>query len=370
MKKEGTIINLVIFIALVVAAITPNFAQNLEKSTKSTGQKTTISSAGNSWKKLDTQPIKDTQNRASAYLLVLNKTDNTLVMVEPSTSKIAARIQVGEGPHEVAVSKDGRTAYVANYGGQTPGNSLSVVDLAARKETKRVPLGGLLRPHGIVQVGGKIYFTAELNRVVARYDPAKDQVDWVMGTGQSITHMLAATPDEKRLYTANIYSDTVTMIALGAPPVAASIAQISVGKQPEAIEVSPDGREVWVGQNGDGFISIIDTATNKVKETIKAGEMPIRIRFTPDGKRVLVTDAKAGALIIFDAATRKELKSLKIEGTPVGVLVEPAGKRAFVAAMTANKIVVINLENSTLAGEIETGAGPDGMAWAISGATN
>ncbi len=98
--------------------------------------------------------------------------------------------------------------------------------------------------------------------------------------------------------------------------------------------------------------------------------MPIRIRFTPDGKRALVSDAKTGALIVFEAATRKEIKRLKIEGTPVGVLVEPNGKRAFVAAMTANKIVVINLENLTQVGEIETGTGPDGMAWTVIGTAN
>ena len=297
-------------------------------------------------------------------LLVLNKTENTLAIVDPATLRILGKVPTGEGPHEVIASADGRTAYVANYGTQQKvGNSLSIIDIAAGKEVKRVELGALLRPHGIVLSGGKIYFTAEINRVVARYDPATDRVDWIMGTGQSITHMLVVTPDGKRAYTANIVSDTVTSIDFKAP-VPAQVSQIQVGKQPEGIDISPDGRELWVGHNGDGGISIIDTATNKVKESIKVAEVPIRLKFTPDGRRVLISDPKVGELVIMDAATRKEIKRLKIEGAPVGVLVAPDGARAFVAAIAANKVMVIDLVKVEVTGAIEPGQGPDGLAWA------
>jgi YVTN family beta-propeller protein len=176
--------------------------------------------------------------------------------------------------------------------------------------------------------------------------------------------MLAITPDGKRAYTANIASDTVTAIELNAPPGPKQIAQISVGKQPEAIDISPDGSELWVGQNGDGSISIIDTSTNKVKETFKVGEVPIRVKFTPDGKRVLVSDPKAGELIVLDAATRKEIKRTTIGGVPVGILIAPDGSRAFIAAMQANKVLVFDLEKLALTETIEPGQGPDGMAWA------
>ncbi|HWT03159.1 MAG TPA: cytochrome D1 domain-containing protein [Pyrinomonadaceae bacterium] len=305
------------------------------------------------------------QTTAKSSLLVLNKVENTLAIIDPTTLQVLGRVPVGVGPHEVITSADGRLAYVANYGTQQVlGNSISIIDLAARKELKRVELGPLFRPHGIVEVGGKIYFTAEVNRAVARYDPASDRVDWVMGTGQTATHMLAVTPDGKRAYTANIASDTVTAIELNQPPGPKQIAHIAVGKNPEAIDVSPDGRELWVGQNGDGSISIIDTATNKVKETVKVGEVPIRVKFTPDGRRVLVSDAKANQLIVLDAATRKEVKRMAADGVPVGILITPDGRRAFVAAMQANKVLVVDLEKLEVTGSIAPGDGPDGMAWA------
>ena len=74
---------------------------------------------------------------------------------------------------------------------------------------------------------------------------------------------------------ANIASDTVTSINLKGPANPANIKQIAVGSQPEAIDISPDGKEVWVGQNGDGKISIIDPANDTVKEEISVGKVLI-----------------------------------------------------------------------------------------------
>lgn len=298
-------------------------------------------------------------------LLVLNKSESTLAIIDPATLKVLARVPTGEAPHEVTASADGRFAFVSNYGtADRPGNTISVIDIAARKEVKRVELGALLRPHGISESNGKIYFTIEASRAVARYDPIAGRVDWTMGTGQTGTHMVVVARNSGKIYTANIGSDTISAIEPVAAPGVAKITQISVGKGPEGIGISPDDREVWVSHRRDGALSIIDTATDKVKETIKVGRSPIRVKFTPDGKRVLVSDAEGGEVVVFDAATRKELKRIQVGSVPVGILMQPDGRRAFVASTQANKVVIINLEDLSLAGTIEPGKEPDGMAWA------
>jgi YVTN family beta-propeller protein len=299
---------------------------------------------------------------AQHRLLVLNKTDHTMSIVDPASMKVVGTVPVGRGPHEAVASADGKTGYVANYGDQQPNNSISIVDIASMKETKRVDLGALARPHGMVENGGKIYFTSEATRTIARYDPAADKVDWIAGTGQTATHMLAVARDGKRYWTANIGSDTVTEIQVG-PPVG-GIWQFKVGKQPEAIDLSPDEREVWAGHNGDGGISIIDTAKREVKETIKVGELPIRLKFTPDGKRVVVTDPKANAVIVLDAATRKEVKRIPMEGVPLGIQMASDGKRVYIARAQANRVDAIDLDKLEVVGSVETGKGPDGLAYA------
>src|SRR2546430_17653910 len=126
-----------------------------------------------------------------AVLLVLNKADAMLAFVDPATLEVTSKIPTGEGPHEVAVTTDGRTALIANYGtGPNPGTTLSIVDVATRKERERRPLHGLLRPHGMFAIGTHIYFTAEGSRAVVRYDVPSGMIDWIGGTGQEVTHMV------------------------------------------------------------------------------------------------------------------------------------------------------------------------------------
>src|SRR3954464_11362120 len=117
--------------------------------------------------------------QSAGRLVVLNKEDATLVTVDPATGTILGTVATGEAPHEAAVSTDGKTAFAANYGAKTPGNTISVVDLATMKEVRRFDVSPLRRPHGLFFHDGRLYFTAELNRVVGRYDPASNQIDWV-----------------------------------------------------------------------------------------------------------------------------------------------------------------------------------------------
>src|SRR5687768_15998540 len=214
-------------------------------------------------------------------LLVVNKAEGALSLLDPETLQSKGKVATGQQPHEVAVTADGKLAIVANYGAQMPGNSLSVIDIQARKEIKRVDLGALRRPHGLAEVDGKIYFTAEGAYSIGRYDQVAGQIDYIRGTGQNGTHMLVATPDGDKVYTTNVGSNSVTVlertISAGGP----RTTQIPVGKAPEGIAVSPDGKEVWVGHRGGG-IAVIDTATDKVVEEIETPDQLLRLAFTPD----------------------------------------------------------------------------------------
>ena len=87
-------------------------------------------------------------------LLVLAKRDGMLLIVDPSSLHVIARVPVGNDPHEVIASTDGKTAYASNYGGGAY-NTLAVVDLVAQKALPAVDLGPLRGPHGLVFVGRK-----------------------------------------------------------------------------------------------------------------------------------------------------------------------------------------------------------------------
>src|SRR6476661_8296481 len=79
-------------------------------------------------------------------LIVGNKEENSLAIVDPADGKVLARVPTGVGPHEVVVSADGKTAFVANYGtGPAPGSSISVIDVVNMKEIRKVDISPLRR---------------------------------------------------------------------------------------------------------------------------------------------------------------------------------------------------------------------------------
>ena len=302
----------------------------------------------------------------SPALLVLDKEDNMLSIIDPTTSKTVARIATGEGPHEIVASDDGKFAFVANYGARTPGNTISVMDLVAQKELRRVDLGALHRPHGITFADSKVWFTAEQNRLIARYDPAANQIDWLLGIGQNGTHMLVFSKDHSQLFTSNIQSDSITLLQRGADSVGWSATTIAVGKGPEGADISPDGREFWAANSGDGTISIIEVATKKVAQTLDVHtKHSNRLKFSLDGKVVLVSDPGSNALLVLDAASRKELRRINPGRQPEGILIVPDGARAYVAMAGENAVAVLDLKTLEVTARIATGAGPDGLAWAV-----
>ena len=346
-------------------------------------------------------------------LLVLSKTDQTLAIVNPATLQVIARVPVGNDPHEVIASSDGKFAYVSNYGSGAY-NTLAVVDLVAQKALPSIDLGALRGPHGLTFAGGKVWFTAEAARAIGSYDPATHNVDWIFGTGQNRTHMIYVWPDLKRIVTTNVSSATVSIIekaigggpGRGGPPLAMQASPerdtpdkarggtgtpqnppppgrggpqgspggdwnqtvIPVRSGAEGFDVSPDGKEIWVANAGDGSISIINVATKSVTQTLAADARGAnRLKFTPDGKRVLVA-GQAGpngaALTVIDATTREIIKRINVGRGAAGIVMQPDGVRAFVACSPDNNVAVVNLVTLEVVGRFDAGGNPDGVAWA------
>lgn len=301
----------------------------------------------------------------SPLLLVLNKEEAALVIVDAAAKKVLGRVPTGEGPHELTVSNDGKFAFVGNYGtAQTPGSTISVIDLAAQKEARRVDLGALRRPHGMFFADGKVYFTAEANRLIGRYDPAGNQIDWLQGTGQTGTHMVLVSKDLSRIFTANIGSDSISIFERGQQPLNWALTHVAVGKGPEGLDLSADGRELWTAHSRDGGVSVIDAAAKKVVQTIDVRtKRSNRIKLTPDGKLALISDLEGGELVVLDAPARKEIKRLPLGKMPEGILIPPAGNVAYVAVNGDNFVAIVDLKTLDVVGRISTGTGPDGMAW-------
>jgi YVTN family beta-propeller protein len=323
---------------------------------------------------------------------VLSKGDHTLSIVDPSTLKVVARLPVGEDPHEVIASADGKFAYASNYGGGGY-NTLAVLDLISQKALPSIDLGPLRGPHGLTFVGGKLWFTAEAAKCIGRYDPSTKKVDWILGTGQNRTHMIFVFEDLKRIITSNVGSATASIIDKTAgpggpgfqgnpnapPPPNAGVRRpmgppggdwdetaIVVGRGGEGFDVSPDGKELWVANAGDGTVSIIDLTTKRVIQTLSANVSGAnRLKFTPDGKRVFISSLRGSKVVILDAATRQDVNRIEIGHGAAGIQMQPDGSRVYVSCTPDNYVTVIDLASLKITGHIDAGKQPDGLAWAI-----
>lgn len=310
-------------------------------------------------------------------LLVIFKTDHALEMRDPASFALLASAPLGPDPHEIAVSQDGRTAYVSNPG-YGAFHRIDVIDLDTGQAQTPIDTTPLLGPHGLAFVQDRLWFTAHGAKAIGHLDPRTRVIDWAMGTGQDTTHLLHVSADGQHAYASNSGSGTISLFErrlvppamppTGVLPAAAHPRMdwvhtvVPTGPGTEGFDVSPDERELWtVGP--DGVLYVIDLAAHRVAATFASGLDGVhRLAFTPDGRQVMVVSVKTGALAVFDAVTRKPVKRLQT-GRGAGIFMDKAGHRAFVSCTPDGFVAVIDLGTLTETARIAV-ARPDGVALA------
>lgn len=318
--------------------------------------------------------------------------ENALLILDPASRQVVARIPLSGQPHNIAISADRKFAYTSNairgtdaenFPGLTrnaddatplPSDTISVVDLDAKKEVRVAKIGAGVNPHGIYFAAGKVYFTTEGSKSVGRYDPTHNLVDWTGGIGQNRVHELVVTRDGSRIFTTNIGSDNVAMVAPWDPAVDAmtgknpppwNVTLIPAGKGAEGIAITPDEKEVWIANGAAGTATVIDVASRKNVATVDLKmESPLRITITPDGKRAVVTGV-GGDVSVLDTKARQVIKVIPKVGTDShGVVVTSDSAWAYVVAQGEAEIAVIDLKTLAVTDRIPTGTGKkpfDGM---------
>ena len=89
-----------------------------------------------------------------------------------------------------------------------------------------------------------------------------------------------------------------------------------------------------------------------------------RLKITLDGKYAFVSDLGGTDMLIIDVATRKPFKTMKVGGSSEGLLMAPDGVHVYTTFNDRDSVAVIDLKTFTVMGQVKTGRGPDGLAWA------
>jgi DNA-binding beta-propeller fold protein YncE len=309
------------------------------------------------------------QGGQKPLLLVANQGDHTLSLIDPAAGKQVAAVPVGGVTgHEVAVSADGKLAFVPIYGDSgvgrpgTDGSSMAVIDLAARKVVASVDFGHGVRPHMplVEPVSGMLYVTTELDKAVTVIDPKTLKIVGKIPTGQEQSHMLVVTHDGKRGYTANVGPGTVSVLDMVARK---TIAVIPVSGMTQRISISRDDKMVFTADQTKPQVAVIDTATNTVKKWIPLPAVGYGSTPTLDGRWLLVQMGPVKQVAVIDLATMKVARTIAVPAGSGEILMRPDGKVAYVSCPVDGKVAEIDLATWKVLRLIDAGNKADGLAW-------
>lgn len=305
----------------------------------------------------------------SALVLVANKGEHTLGLIDPSSGRQTATVpESGITGHEVVASPDGKLAFVPIYGnsgvGQpgTDGQTLDVIDLGARRLIHTIDFGHGVRPHCAVfgPKDGLLYVTTELDRSITIIDPRSFKILGAIPTGEPESHMLAISPDGRRGYTANVGPGTVSVLDI---PGRKTITVIPVAGHVQRISVSTDGRWVFTSDTEKPRLAVIDTRTNKVDRWISLPGTGYGTAPTPEGKWLVVAMPAVNEVAVIDLGTWKVTKTVKVPASPQEVLIAPDGQAAYVSCDRSAEVAAIQTKDWSVK-LIQAGRGADGLGWA------
>ena len=313
---------------------------------------------------------KSGRDERGGLLLVANKGNQTLGVIDPVAGRqIATVAEDGVTGHEVAVSPDGKRAFVPIYGNAgvgkpgTDGRLLRVIDLRTRQVVGTVDFGKGVRPH-CAEFGrrnGLLYVTTELDNSVTVIDPQALKVVGIIPTGQPESHMLAISSDGRRGYTSNVGPGTVSVLDLETKKL---LAVIPVSATVQRITLSVDDRWVFTADQTKPQLAVIDTATNALKEWVPLPGIGYGMAPTPDGKWLVVAMPRINQAGVIDLATLKVVRTFVVPKAPQEVLISPDGMAAYVSCDASHQVAVIDLKNWKDEKLIDAGPGADGLAWA------
>lgn len=294
-------------------------------------------------------------------LVVVNKRGDNVSFIDIKSRSIVKYLPTGKGPHELAITKDGKWAVSTDYVG---GNSLTVFDVEKTEIVRTISLSNYPRPHGILFFNDqrRVAVSSEGSDTAVIVDIHASKIIDAIDTGQKGSHMVAVPEASEQIYTTNMQDNTVSVLDVAT---AKLIKNVVMPQTPEAITVSRDGKTMWVGSNKDGLLTLFDTQNFQQLKQWQGYTFPYRVLLTPNQKFAVVPDYRQDTVDIFDVAKQTKIKRIQLEKGvgPKGVIFHPNNTTLFLSLYSVNKVLAIDVPSGEIMFELPAGDGPDGIGF-------
>jgi YVTN family beta-propeller protein len=306
------------------------------------------------------------QSVSAPFLVLPEARGHRLILIDPQVKTVVAQIAVPGWPHEVAFSKDGRTAYVPSYSDAIVGSpgidgqTIDVVDMSARKVTQTWDLGMPLRPHlPMLDRDGTLLVTTELAQTLSLLNLKDGKIVGQIPTGAKESHVFVRTSDGRKIYTANQHAGSISVLDVAARRL---LKVIPVSEVVNRVALSTDGKWLFATDGKSPNVVVIDTATDEVASRIAVAAPSFSISATPDGKWVLVGEdlGTKGKLEAIDLRDRTIKHSFDVDRLPFGLKV--LGNEVFVACYLSGNLNILDMATWTMETPMLNVAHGDGFA--------
>jgi YVTN family beta-propeller protein len=247
-------------------------------------------------------------------------------IAEISHNVIVRSAAIGNGVAGLALSKDGTRLYV----GLSNENALAVVDTKDLSVLKKIPVGTYPIGVRLSPDGRWVGVACNLSSTFVAVSTGDFSTTSVAVGAQP--YYLAITADSKRAWVNGYGANDVSAIDVAAPaagPLKLSVAgHVVVGTNPVGLALSRDDKQLWVANWGDGTISVVSTSALTVTSTRRVGNQPYWVAIHPLDGSVLVSNYGSEMLDVFrdGGETRSRVKT---KDAITIVFVAPGGKRIY-----------------------------------------
>jgi len=301
-------------------------------------------------------------------LLVSLSGEHKVALVDPASGEARSLLSSGKGPHEITLTRDAATAFVAIPGtgpqGE-PGNTITVIDLKSRTVKATFELVGCRQPHDtrVSRDGALLWVACAPAQAVLELDARTGAVRRTLKTNRDGGWFVEATPDGRKLYVPHLEGKALTVIDVASGEARAILS----GTTQFGVAISPDGREVWASDADEGKLTIVDTATDEVRGSVSLGPKVegrpsfARLRFTLDGNHVAVV--LGAQFMLIDAKRRAIAWTLEMPHAGKVITVSPDSCFAAVSHPSDDRVSIIDLAARNVRSTFLVGKTPDGEAW-------